>query len=306
MSRFSFYSSPMWWVLATLPVEVQTLDAARESAPRPTECRPARTETRRSLWTNARQPSLASYCRWLARGYSTLRQDPALTLGAADKAAELRPKLAAPHWLAGQALIALGRLPEAEARFEKGFKLDPAGPSAPAQLQDAARVAFLRGKSKQALELYRRLVPQASLLSSQVRRHALFVEAALARMSAGEVDIAANYLAEARLRRGAPGFSSFVLGALALVLDRQGRAAEAQAVAKEAGGPGVLLRQIQYLKQGKLSLLASLPHVPEAELHAMAAVLSDTPEQAKAEWRAYLKGASKDDPWRDHAEKKLK
>ncbi|MCB9606983.1 MAG: hypothetical protein H6716_10350 [Polyangiaceae bacterium] len=296
----------MWWVLATLPVEVQTLDAARESAPRPIECRPARTESRRSLWTNARQPSLASYCRWLARGYSTLRQDPRTALEAADKAAKLRPKFAAPHWLAGQALIAIGRLSDAEQRFDQGFKLEPAGPSAPAQLQDAARIAFLRGKSVQALELYRRLVPQASLLSSQVRRHALFVEAALVRMAAGELDIAANYLAEARQRRGAPGFSSFVLGALALVLDRQGRTAEAQAVAKEAGGPGVLLRQLQYLKHGKLSLLASLPHVPEAELHAMAAVLAESPEQAKEQWRAYLKSAPKDDRWRSHAEKKVK
>ncbi|MCA9630516.1 MAG: hypothetical protein KC766_22750 [Myxococcales bacterium] len=295
----------MWWVLATLPVEVQPLDAARESAPRPSECRPARSEARRSLWTNARQPSLASYCRWLARGYSRLRTDPRSSLTAADRASKLRPKLAAPHWLAGQALLALGRLADAEARFDEGFKLDAKGPSAPAQLQDAARIAFLRGKSKRALELYKRLVPQASLLSSQRRRHALFVEAALVRAAAGELDVAASYLAEARLRRGAPGFSSFVLGALALILDRQGRTAEAQAIANEAGGPGVLLRQLQYSKQGKLSLIAGLPHVPEAELHAMAALLADSPEQAKSQWRAYLKSAAKDDRWRNHAEKKL-
>ncbi len=296
----------MWWVLATLPVEVQTLDAARESAPRPAECRPARTETRRSLWTNARQPSLAGYCRWLARGYSTLRRDASAALAAADKATKLRPGYSAPHWLAGQALMALGRLADAESRFDQGFKLEPSGPSSPVQLQDAARIAALRGKSKQALELYRRLVPQAALLSSQRRRHALFVEAALVRMSAGELEVAANYLAEARARRGAPGFSSFVLGALALILDRQGRAAEARAVAKEAGGPGVLLRQLQYLRRGKLALLAGLPHVPEADLHAMAALLADSPEQAKEQWRAYLKAAPKDDRWRSHAEKKLK
>lgn len=298
----------MWWLLAALPPGVEALDAAREAAPRPAECRQinARGQTGGGLWSAVRDARLVDYCRWLARGYSALRRDPKLALEAADRAHRLAPKRAAPEWLAGQALFVLGRAHEAHARFNSGFALEPSGPAAPAQLQDAARVAFLYGNQQLALELYRRLVPQASLLSNQRRRHALFVEAAIVSMRAGELDIAAGYLSEARLRRGNPGFSSFALGALALVRDRQGRQADVRAIVREAGGPSVLLRQLEYLKHGNQARLNGLPNLPEPELHAMAAMLTGDPAESKQHWAAYLKTAPKDDRWRSHAEQKLR
>lgn len=298
----------MWWLLAALPPGVEALDAARESAPRPAECRQSkgRSDAAHGAWSAAREPRLLGYCRWLSKGYSALRRAPDVALAAADRAHKLAPKRAAPEWLAGQALFALGRTQQAHARFNAGFALDASGPAAPAQLQDAARAAFLHGKESEALELYSRLVPQASLLSSQRRRHALFVEAAIVSMRAGELDVAAGYLSEARLRRGAPGFSSFALGALALVRDRQGRQAEVRAILREAGGPGVLLRQLEYLKAGDRARLNDLPNLPAPELHAMAAMLSTSASEAKEQWAAYLKTAAKDDRWRDHAEQKLK
>jgi hypothetical protein len=127
---------------------------------------------------------------------------------------------------------------------------------------------------------------------------------------------AIGYLSEARRRGAPPGISPYVLGALALALDRQGHHDEARGVAGEAGGPWALLAEAALLEDApqKPALTKSAPvtgaqspYLPDGEIHAMIAVLAERsdPALAREKWQLFLGGAGAKGPWAEHAKKKL-
>jgi tetratricopeptide (TPR) repeat protein len=243
MSPFAFVV-----VLAQVPPAGPTsatraeLMAAADASPRPAMCmdRPVRGQAGRTLWDRARRPTEATFCDALARGYSQLWRAPERALGEAERAKKVLPKRAEPVVLAGRALMQMNRAKEAWAEFQRAETLSKRSLEEPSALHDVAAAAHASGHKSQALALFRRLVPRASLLSKGTERQRVYLEAALLVMAEGPENLneATGYLVEARRFRGAPGLADVVTGALALALDRQGQTEEAHGVAAEAGGPG--------------------------------------------------------------------
>ncbi len=281
------------------------LMAAAAASPRPAICaeRPTRGKAGRTLWDRARRPAEARFCDALARGYSLLSRSPSRALVEAERADKILPKRAEPALLGARALMQLGRAKDAWTRFETVRSLSRRGVEEPAALHDLARAAHASGHAAEALALYRKLVPRASLLSKGTERQKVYLEAALLVMAEGpdHLNEATGYLVEARRFRGAPGLADVVTGALALGLDRQGRSEEARGVAAEAGGPGAAQRWIEGTQGVGLT-------APTGELHAIAAILAerDDGELARTEWRAFLDSpAGKTGKWAEHAKKRL-
>jgi tetratricopeptide (TPR) repeat protein len=274
---------------------------------------------RTTIWDRVKAPGLDRYCHALARGYALLRREPAAALGAADAAARALAGRAAPHALRGRALLWLGRVDQAWRAFERAFKLDKRSVEAPAALHDFAEAAARTSHRAQALWAYRALVPRVALLEDPVRRQRAYVEAAVRVMAAGPaaLDEAIGYLTEARRQLCPPGYQAFVLGALALALDRQGRHEQARGVAAEAGGPWGLTRLTEPLGDPTQAVPAPAqrkptegiaPVLPDGELRAMIAVLAEREDRelAAEQWRAYLRDDTRAvRAWREHAERKL-
>jgi tetratricopeptide (TPR) repeat protein len=273
---------------------------------------------REALWQRARTPGLDAYCDALARGYSRLRRKPELSLEAAMAADKALGGRAAPSVLAGQALLLLGRHNPAWQSFERAQSRSKRALEAPAALHDLALAAELSGHHDEAREAYRALVARAFLLEQSLRRQRIYVEAAMLMMGLGPdgLNEAIGYLSEARRRGVPPGFSPYVLGALALALDRQGHQDEARGVAGEAGGPWALLSEAGALddeqteasrKKSAPQSAVPTPYLPEGEIHAMIAVLAERgdPVLARERWQAFLGGPAAKGPWAEHARKKL-
>ena len=123
------------------------------------------------------------------------------------------------------------------------------------------------------------------------------------------LDEALGYLSEARRQVSSPGAQAYLLGALVLVLDRQGRTQEARGVATEAGSPAVLTRQVPLPDAHEAPGLPSefFPLLPPTEAYALTAVLAEGeyPDLARDYWQASLQGMKPEASWRRHAERKL-
>ena len=217
------------------------LGSAAAASPRPAACRFEVTgpgPRPQTLGDRARTPGAGRYCAALARGYGRLAYDPSAALEAAQDAERAWAGQAATMVLRGRALLRLGRANEAYELLAGARRLARHSLDAPSGLHELARAAAITGHSSEARDAYRALVPQASLLASDAQRQQVFVEAASWVMGVGAagLDEAIGYLAEARRKSVAPGYRAFVLGALALSLDRQGEIDQARGVAVEAGG----------------------------------------------------------------------
>lgn len=280
------------------------LMAAAQASPRPGMCldRAVRGRSGRTLWDRARHPTEATFCDALARGYSQLGRAPERALAEAERAKKVLPTRAEPIVLAGRALMQMNRTKDAWTEFERARALSKRSLEEPSALHDVAAAAHASGHKAEALALFRRLVPRATLLSKGTERQRVYLEAALLVMAEGPENLneATGYLVEARRFRGAPGLADVVTGALALALDRQGQTEEAHGVAAEAGGPGAAQRWIQGVAGAGLT-------TPNGELHAVAATLAERedPEKARAEWQAFLDSESGKGKWGEHAKKRL-
>lgn len=284
------------------------------ASPRPRECSgTSERGAERTLWDRARQPRLATYCDSLAAGYARLARAPEEALRAAQRANEALPGRAAPLVLEARALVALGRDADAHQRFGAARQRDRRSVESPGALHDLAVAALRTGKRDDAVRAFRALAPRAGLLGDGFERQRVYVEAAAAVMMLGSegLDEAIGYLAEARRKGSRPGFGDYVLGALALALDRQGRSEEARGVAAEAGGAWYLARQTSTdddARARRRPLVArALPVLPAGELDAIVAMLAERedPELARERWQALLGGAGGKGPWAEHAKKKL-
>jgi hypothetical protein len=161
-----------------------------------------------------------------------------------------------------------------------------------------------------ALAAYRKLVPMAGLLTTTGATECVYVEAASLVML-GEprrVDEAVAYLSEARRRNSAPPLRPFILGALALALDRQGRSEEARGVVNEARGRTAWIAASATAADASPFGNIEMPRVAKTELLAMLAMLSLAEDRAAAVdyWQQLIAAASRAYPWLAHARRRLR
>jgi tetratricopeptide (TPR) repeat protein len=255
----------------------------------------------------------------LAQGYARLESDAAEALSAATRATALEPTRAAPRLLLARALVAQGRMPEAFQAFQQVLQQPGAPELSPAGLHAYALAAVGSGDVERGLAAYRRLVPMASLLTSLGASERVYVEAAVLVMLREPqlLQESVAYLNEARRQNASLALRPFVLSALALALDRQGRHEEARGVAREAHGHTGLLvgatesppssGTLQAPTASGGTLRVPLPRIDPIELLAMTAMLTaiDDPELAKQYWRDFVERAPPGHPWLAHARGKL-
>jgi tetratricopeptide (TPR) repeat protein len=285
--------------------ETRGLDlvAAAHSGGRPEECGGAY-RNRAGRWERARYPGLARYCDLLASGHAALRVSPDKALAASVAAQEVLPGRAGALVLSARAHLALGAHEQARQEFARARELSRRSVSDPAALRDLALAELATGHLDEALAAYRELVPRADLLGDPRVELAIFVEATVLAMSRGPeyLPLAIGYATEGRRRGSLPGLGDAVLAALALALDRSGRAAEAAGVAAESSGPWWLeAERDKAAKGGK----ASLPALPPGELHAMIAILAEKRDRGLAldRWSSYLASlGAAGGPFAAHAE----
>lgn len=310
-------TTPSWAALLVsvvmpLPAEARDgpsaqhlLQAASGSSPRPSECRSEGLDRSYTLWDRAKDPTLARYCDLLARGYARLAGDAAAAVAAAEAAAQLDPRRAAPKLLKARALVAQGSLKEAFEIFDQALKSKSELRLSPEGLHAYARAAAGSGNTSVALHAYRRLVPMASLLSGLGASECVYVEAAvlIMRVEPAQLQEAVAYLNEARRRNAIPSLRPFVLAALALALDRQGRPEEARGVASEAHGHTSLMIAVAEAPSASVPTRVPLPAVARVELLAMVAILAanDDVALAKEYWLEFSEKAPADHPWLAHA-----
>ena len=295
------------------------LEAVAAVSNRPAVCRGA--EPLPSwLWQVAGRPKLAAYCGQLAWGYARLGWEPSEAVEAAEHALGLRPGDGAAMLLRARALGALGARDEAWKAFE-GARRALGLIESPKALHEYAVLALATGHAEEASAAYRTLVPRASLLDDESLRQRAHIEGAIAVMHDGQRGAveAVSYLTE--IRRGAvlPGLEDYVAAALALALDRQGRASEARGVLVETDGPWALEDVLEAAElpgasagtgpEGGSRLVAAAPiAVTVSDLIALTAILSEASDPALAQqrWQDYLEGPDPAvAPWRRHAEAKL-
>ena len=309
------------------PVSRAEVAAAAAASPRPSDCSSRTDGARRSggrLWDLAKAPGLQGYCAALARGYARLRGDPSGALKAAADAERALGGRAGAAALRGRALLRLARAEEARTEFIRARSLDRHSLETPATLHDFATASLLAGRVQDAVEAYRALVPRAGLLVGPIRRQRAYVEAAAVVMQLGEpgLDEAIGYLNEARRQGSPPGYEAFVLGALALALDRQGHPQQARGVAAETPGPWGLARLVgtepmdgeegehaRAVTTSDVRLDGVVPVLPPGELNAIVAVLAEEDDSALAveQWEAHLRtDPERRRAWSAHAAEKLR
>jgi hypothetical protein len=179
---------------------------------------------------------------------------------------------------------------------------------APGALHDFAVSALRTGHREEAVSSFRALAPRAGLLGDGLERQRVYVEAAAVVMTTGEPGLneAVGYLSEARRKGNRPGFGEYVLGMLALALDRQGRSEEARGVVAEARGAWSLVRGAGTAPAAGAPRGVS-PELPEGEEHAVIAMLAekDAPDLARERWQSFLDSPSGKGPWAEHGKKRL-
>lgn len=294
-------------VLAGAPVDTAAVAAA---SPRPSLCSATRGARRSGeVWEHARSPAERRYCADLARGYAALIRNPARSLEAAQRAEAQLSGQAAPLVLEARARFGLGDFGLSHERFEAALVLDPGCLGAPGALHDRARAAVMAGAFEPAARAYRQLVPRVGLMPSGAARRNALVEAGVLAMHGGPsgLDEAVGYLGEARHQPRVAGTEAFLLGALALALDRQGRVHEGRGVAAEAGGPGAVARYVELsvVEQGMRA--STLPILPRRDALAIAAVLAEAQHSSAAcdYWAQSLAAGGEAWAFREHAARKL-
>ncbi len=247
---------------------------------------------------------MVAHCRALARGYAELRRSPSRALIAAKEANRALPGQVAPMVLSGRALSALGKYQQAHSRFATALSRDRRSLEEPAALLAFGQSAQRAGKSKDAIDAYRALVPRIALLERPWQRQRAAIEAGFMAMDAGQLAQAIGVLTEARRRENVPGLSNVVSAALALALDRHGSSEEARGVAQEVGG-AASLHSLASAKAGKQPRFA--PTLAPGQLWACVALLEELEDRqgAREAWRKFLKSPAGKGRYRKHAQSRL-
>jgi hypothetical protein len=277
------------------------LVAVARAGARPKECGGG-ARARESRWERAKVPGLEGYCDALAKGYARLRAAPAEALALAGEAQRAMPARAAPLVLAARANVELGSFADGYAGFVRAVALSRASIESPGALHAFAIAAQRTGHVAEALDAYRALAPRAGLFDDAGESLCTFVEGAFLAMGQGPEHLteAVGYLTEARRMPKLPEHEPYLLGALALAFDRQGRQSEAAGIASEAAGPW----QLEKERGAPPKLGVCRPVLPAGELDAMIAMLAQVRDRdlALTRWQSYLDSDSgKSGPFAAHA-----
>jgi tetratricopeptide (TPR) repeat protein len=247
-----------------------------------------------NVWERAKAPELRKYCDLVASAASKLAGTTAMAeqaLSAADEAEQLLPGHAAPRVLAGRALEALGKLPEAIAALSDGRSREAGALDDPRAMLAWARAQARTGHPDVAAEAYRALLPRAAALPAS-ERSAAAIEAGLVAMGRGPsgLDEAAAALREG-MKEAQDEPRAVAVLALALALDRRGDAEESRALLSERahGDPRTPLTA-----QAAKDLVAVAP----SEAQAMVGLALESTDAAGSRdaWQAYL-AAAPQGPW---------
>jgi tetratricopeptide (TPR) repeat protein len=251
--------------------------------------------SRTSIWEKARTPKHARYCYLLAAAESQIRDSPRRSSATAEKAHQLFPDRAAPYEVKARAAVIAGKYQQAVGFFEKAKELDPRSLQHPRSLLPFAQALRLTGKSKEATEIYRLLVPRIGLLSEVDRGPALH-QAALSLLEEGPGSIdGALAILRVALQHGTPSGRSVTSALLALTYDRKGLALDVDGLAARA------------LKRNALTRLKLLKKFKFQEVEAAEARLLETSDRKEAAktWKSYLSHVPKNAPWVAHAQKHI-
>jgi len=293
-------------VLVLLAQGVAVLGGVQGGA-RPVECGALDGGRASNVWERAKSPELRRYCDLLASGAAKLAGSGPMThdvLAIADEADHAMPGRAAPGVLRGRALARLGRFPEALAALESARARDERALDEPVALLAWARALAQAGRTKDALDAYRALLPRASLLVTADRGPA-YVEAGLLAMGEGPGGLPGAVAIFRQGRREAQDTGRAVAAvALALALDRSGEKAEAKATLA-ALGAGEARAALE-----DATLRASLGVGAAPEVFAMLGLTLEGGDAAAARagrdaWQRYLGSAAGSGPWADHAREHL-
>lgn len=254
----------------------------------------------------------------MARAHAELSSDPEQARKDAAEADKALPGHAAPAVIEARAALSLGSLESAAKAFEKARGIDPRSVEDPATMHDLARVLAKTGKTREALSVYQALVPRVDLLGSPDTRVLVLLSAAYVSMAQEAADRSAGkargeekagadetkrapleeaiaYLREAR-QRPPTQLSGDVVLSLALMLDRSGDKAQADAALTDAERMGARLRA------GTLDYLAD-PNDRDA-LSALSLEQSDRAGAGK-QWESFLSGPAGAGPWAAAARARL-
>jgi tetratricopeptide (TPR) repeat protein len=278
---------------------VDLMALARAGA-RPKECGGA-SRTAGNRWVRAKAPGLERYCDVLARGYARLKAAPEAALELSAEAGRLMPSEPARVVLAARAQVALGAFADGFAGFERARALSPTGLESPGALHDFAIAAQKTGHPREALEAYRALAPRAELYDDPREALRVFIEGAVLAMTQGPERLteAVGYLTEARRLPKLPELGPYLIGALALSLDRQGRHNESAGIAAEIAGPW----QLESERGAAPAVTRHSPVLPEGDIDAMIAILAERRDRdlALERWQSYLDGPGGKGPFAAHA-----
>ncbi len=162
------------------------LAAQATASSRPKECAPSGKRAKKiTVWQRVRFPKLVPYCDHVARAHALLQSDPAGALAAADAADKAWPGKPGASVARGRALLAQNKAREALSAFDAAQKLDAEAIADPISMRDFARALVIDGRTKEAAETYRVLVPRTQLLDADARAHTLLRSAGRARGQAG-------------------------------------------------------------------------------------------------------------------------
>ena len=263
------------------------LSAVARAAARPKECGGA-SRARPNRWERAKSPGLEHYCDVLAKGYGKLRAAPGDALPFSTEASRLMPSASAPLVLEARAKVALGSFADAFALFGRARAISREGLETPGALHDFAMAAQKSNHPREALDAYRSLAPQAELFDDPEEALRVFIEGAFVAMSESPEHLteAVGYLNEARRMPKVPELDNYLLAALSLALDRQGRHSEALGIAAEASGPF----QLEDERNAGAKLGRARPVLPDGELDALIAMLAERRDRelAAERWQSYL------------------
>ena len=225
------------------PLAQPSLEALAAASGRPRECSAPSAKKGRSkkptVWQRARLPELSPYCDLLAKSHVMMEQDPKAALELADKADAAWPGHAGAQVARGRAQLALGKPKEALAALEQASAIDKLSVDEPKAMRAHARALVLNGRLKEGAELYRTMVPRASLLSDK-QRALLLLEASLASTSDA---------ARAGTEPGGRPLADGLVEASAFI-------GEARAIASESTGDVLMVAALVHDRAGELEKAA--------------------------------------------------
>lgn len=211
--------------LALAPAGAGALTAHAAASTRPAEC--AAISASQTVWLTARAPDLGSYCASLARADTKMEREPKAALTAAEAAEARVPGRAAPQVAMARARLRLDNPESSVEAFREALARDRHSLDAPLAMHDLATALRRAKQPGEALQVYRRLLPIASLLPNETDQVRVLTEAAHCAMaeegakSKPHLDEAIGYLRQALEAARGPSRTDALLS-LALALDRAG------------------------------------------------------------------------------------